>query len=238
MPRKRHTAEEIVAKLRQVDVLTAQGRPVAEAVRAIGVTGVTYARRLARRGDLLLPPGGADRHRRMAAAPRHPPPPFRARLQGASSPGGPMAGSTGHPRRGPEAGHALTSNPDHPMGAGHPIDRGSAEEQGSRRQPSPSGGCRVSRNLGIARRSGTWLIAAGCCIAAASLLTGPTLAAARGRFLQRSRQHPRHPRPPHAPRAGRAADRGAAHLHGARHAEAVSILLRYRSFSSTPGAIR
>ena len=40
MARKRHTAEEIVAKLRQVDVLTAQGRPVAEAVRAIGVTEV------------------------------------------------------------------------------------------------------------------------------------------------------------------------------------------------------
>jgi len=38
MARKRHTAEEIVSKLRQVDVLTSQGRPVAEAVRAIGVT--------------------------------------------------------------------------------------------------------------------------------------------------------------------------------------------------------
>ena len=36
--------EEIVAKLRQVEVLTAQGRPVAEAVRAIGVTEVTYYR--------------------------------------------------------------------------------------------------------------------------------------------------------------------------------------------------
>ena len=45
MARKRHTAEEIVAKLRQVDVLTGQGRPVAEAVRAIGVTEVTYHRR-------------------------------------------------------------------------------------------------------------------------------------------------------------------------------------------------
>ena len=44
MARKRLTAEEIVAKLRQVDVLTAQGRPVAEAVRAIGVTEVTYYR--------------------------------------------------------------------------------------------------------------------------------------------------------------------------------------------------
>jgi hypothetical protein len=37
MSRKRHTAEEIVAKLRQVDVLTAQGRTVAEAIRQIGV---------------------------------------------------------------------------------------------------------------------------------------------------------------------------------------------------------
>ena len=40
MARKRHTAEEIVAKQRQADVLTAQGRPVAEAIRAIGVTEV------------------------------------------------------------------------------------------------------------------------------------------------------------------------------------------------------
>ena len=38
MSRKRHKAEEIVAKLRQVDVLLAQGRPVAEAVRTIRVT--------------------------------------------------------------------------------------------------------------------------------------------------------------------------------------------------------
>ena len=42
MARKRHKAEEIVAKLRQVEVLTGQGRPVAEAVRSIGVTEVTY----------------------------------------------------------------------------------------------------------------------------------------------------------------------------------------------------
>jgi len=44
MARKRHTAEEIVSKLRQVDVLMAQGRPVADAVRTIGVTEVTYYR--------------------------------------------------------------------------------------------------------------------------------------------------------------------------------------------------
>lgn len=42
MARKRHTAEDIVAKLRQVDVLMAQGRQVVDAVRAIGVTEVTY----------------------------------------------------------------------------------------------------------------------------------------------------------------------------------------------------
>jgi putative transposase len=44
MARKRHTAEEIVSKLRQVDVLMAQGKLVADAVRAIGVTEVTYYR--------------------------------------------------------------------------------------------------------------------------------------------------------------------------------------------------
>ncbi|WP_291688917.1 IS3 family transposase [Bradyrhizobium sp.] len=44
MPRKRHKPEEIVAKLRQVDVLVSQGQSVAEAVRAIGVTEVTYYR--------------------------------------------------------------------------------------------------------------------------------------------------------------------------------------------------
>ena len=44
MDRKRHKSEEIVAKLRQVDVLTAQERPVAEAVRSIGVTEVAYYR--------------------------------------------------------------------------------------------------------------------------------------------------------------------------------------------------
>ena len=44
MPRKRHSAEEIVAKLRQVDVLVSQGQSVADAIRQIGVTEVTYYR--------------------------------------------------------------------------------------------------------------------------------------------------------------------------------------------------
>ena len=38
MARKHHKPEEIVGKLRQVEVLTGQGKPVADAVRAIGVT--------------------------------------------------------------------------------------------------------------------------------------------------------------------------------------------------------
>ena len=44
MPRKKHEPEEIVAKLRHVDVLLSQGRSVGEAVRAIGVTQFTYYR--------------------------------------------------------------------------------------------------------------------------------------------------------------------------------------------------
>ena len=44
MPRKSYKPEEIVAKLRQVDVLTSQGKTVAEAIRSIGVSEVTYYR--------------------------------------------------------------------------------------------------------------------------------------------------------------------------------------------------
>jgi len=44
MTSKRHKPEEVVAKLRQVDVLVSQGQAVTEAVRAIGVTEVTYYR--------------------------------------------------------------------------------------------------------------------------------------------------------------------------------------------------
>lgn len=44
MAAKRPKAEEIVTKLRQVDVLNAQGKSMAEAIRSIGVTEVTYYR--------------------------------------------------------------------------------------------------------------------------------------------------------------------------------------------------
>ena len=44
MAGKREKPEDIVAKLRQVDVLVSQGQSVAEAVRTIGVTQFTYYR--------------------------------------------------------------------------------------------------------------------------------------------------------------------------------------------------
>jgi putative transposase len=54
MGRKRSTPEEIVGKLRQVEVLVGQGKPVAEAVRMIGVTEATYYRWRAEYGGLKL----------------------------------------------------------------------------------------------------------------------------------------------------------------------------------------
>jgi putative transposase len=52
MARKRHKPEEIVAKLRQVDVLTGQGKSIAEAVRTIAVTETTYFRWRAEYGGM------------------------------------------------------------------------------------------------------------------------------------------------------------------------------------------
>lgn len=44
MPRKRFTAEQIIQKLREVEVLTSSGIPVEQAVREINVTQQTYYR--------------------------------------------------------------------------------------------------------------------------------------------------------------------------------------------------
>ena len=44
MAGKRPKPEEIVSKLRQVEVLQGQGMPIADAVRQIGVTQQTYYR--------------------------------------------------------------------------------------------------------------------------------------------------------------------------------------------------
>ncbi len=42
--KKRHTAEQIVAKLREAEVELAKGKPVPEAVRKLGITEQTYYR--------------------------------------------------------------------------------------------------------------------------------------------------------------------------------------------------
>ncbi len=44
MGTKGHKPEDVVAKLRQVDVLVSQGQSVGDAIRTIGVTEVTYYR--------------------------------------------------------------------------------------------------------------------------------------------------------------------------------------------------
>jgi putative transposase len=54
MARKRSTPEDIVGKLRQVEVLTGQGKSVADAVRAIGVTEPIYYRCRSEYGGLKL----------------------------------------------------------------------------------------------------------------------------------------------------------------------------------------
>lgn len=54
MARKQHKPEEIVAKLRQVEVLVGQGKTVADGARAIGVTEATYHRWRSEYGGLKL----------------------------------------------------------------------------------------------------------------------------------------------------------------------------------------
>ncbi len=44
MPKKRFQPEEIFGKLRDADVLLGQGKKVAEVVKALGVSDVTYYR--------------------------------------------------------------------------------------------------------------------------------------------------------------------------------------------------
>lgn len=44
MPRHRHGTEQIIGKLREAEVMLAQGKTVAQAAKQIGVTMVTYYR--------------------------------------------------------------------------------------------------------------------------------------------------------------------------------------------------
>jgi putative transposase len=52
--RRKHSPEEIVAKLRQVEVSAGQGTPVADAIRSVGVTEATCYRRRQEFGGLKL----------------------------------------------------------------------------------------------------------------------------------------------------------------------------------------
>ncbi len=54
MARKRHSAEEIIGKLREVEVGLAGGRKIGEMCRSIGVTEQTYYRWRAEYGGLKL----------------------------------------------------------------------------------------------------------------------------------------------------------------------------------------
>ena len=44
MPRKKHSVEQIIHKLREAEVLLSQGRAVAEVCRSLGITEQTYYR--------------------------------------------------------------------------------------------------------------------------------------------------------------------------------------------------
>ena len=44
MPRKNFTPEQIVAKLRQIEVLNGQGKSMLQAIKAAGISEVTYYR--------------------------------------------------------------------------------------------------------------------------------------------------------------------------------------------------
>jgi transposase-like protein len=55
MPRKGFRAEEIIAELREADVLLGRGEKVAEVVEALGVSEVTYYRWRQEYGGMSVP---------------------------------------------------------------------------------------------------------------------------------------------------------------------------------------
>jgi transposase-like protein len=44
MPRKRYRPEDILSKLREADILISQGKTVAETIRVLGISDVSYYR--------------------------------------------------------------------------------------------------------------------------------------------------------------------------------------------------
>ena len=109
MSRKRHKPEEIVSKLRQVDVLVAQGTPVADAVRSIGVTEVSCDRKLAT--ALQYSPAAG-----VSGLPTAGPGGVRARLRGLAGCAIPTS-FAGQKPRSAKTNPALTFTPDHTIGA-------------------------------------------------------------------------------------------------------------------------
>ena len=66
MPKKRYAPEEIVAKLRHVDVLVSQGQNIADAIRQIGVSQMPADELLD--GEIFHTlREGPDRYRKLAA---------------------------------------------------------------------------------------------------------------------------------------------------------------------------
>ncbi len=117
MGRKRHTPEEIVAKLRQVDVLVSQGQTVDAAPRSTA-SRRPAPRRAAAGRDLLQPAGGAGPDRGLAAALQRCPAPLGPRLS-ATGPGGGHSGRLRSPdplRRPPQPSSSPQST-NIPLGA-------------------------------------------------------------------------------------------------------------------------
>jgi transposase len=83
MARKRYKPEEIVAKLRQVDVLVSQGQGMTEAIRQIGVSEVTYYRWRQEFGGLKI-----EQVKRKAQTWTHKPDAFEICLDGPHAPRG------------------------------------------------------------------------------------------------------------------------------------------------------
>ena len=54
MPKQRFTTEEIIHKLREADVLSGQGKTVAEVCKQLGVTDKTYFRWRKTHGGLRI----------------------------------------------------------------------------------------------------------------------------------------------------------------------------------------
>ena len=111
MSSKRHTPEQIVAKLRQVDVLTSQGSTVADAVRQIGVTEVDHHRELA----TALQCGAPSRLTRLSATGSRGVRSSARRVAGGAS----WIRFSGHAQAGATTSPQLTFALDHQMGADH-----------------------------------------------------------------------------------------------------------------------